>query len=286
TLLMYTKSITSLLLILFCSFSYASVPDNAPFKKVFIVIFENVEAEKVLAQPTFGALAKQGTYMDNFHAITHPSQPNYIALTSGSTQGVKGDAPVGLDSRNIVDLLEAKGISWKVYAEDYPGNCDPSQAIGKYARNHNPFMSYNNIRNNPQRCALIVNADQLAQDQQADNLPDFSFYIPNIDNNGHNTGIVFADNWLQTTMLPRLKDPKFMQDMLVVVTFDEGDIKHPTRQNHIYTLFYGDKIKTQTVETHYNLYSLLRTIEDSWELGTLGLNDYSNPPIQEILEKP
>ena len=161
--------------LLFSTLLYAAVPANAPFKKVFIVVFENEEANVTLQQPTFHTLAGQGAYMHNFHAITHPSQPNYIAMTSGSTQGITDDKPYVIDAKNITDLLEKKSLSWKVYAEDYPGNCNPVQKTGNYARNHNPFISYKNIRNNPKRCARIVDGNEFSTDLKANSLPDFSF---------------------------------------------------------------------------------------------------------------
>jgi hypothetical protein len=261
---------------------FANVPDTAPFKNVFIMIFENEEADNVLEQTTFATLAKQGAYLDNFHAITHPSQPNYIALTSGDTQGVKDDKPVNLDSKNIIDLLEAKNISWKVYAEDYPGSCNLVEKHEKYVRKHNPFMSYTNITSNPKRCQYIVNADQLDIDIRSGTLANYSFYIPNLDNDAHDTGIAYADNYLKTAFVPRLKNPAFTKDLLFIITFDEGDTKHPTSQNQIYTLFYGDMVKPQIVDAKYNHYSILSTLENFWQLGSLGLNDATNPPISEI----
>jgi len=268
--------------LVFSTIAYADVPKNSTFKKIFIVIFENSEADKTLEQPTFKALANQGAYLNDFRAITHPSQPNYIAMTSGSTHGIKDDKPYIINAENIVDLLEKKNISWKVYAEDYPGNCDPVEKIGKYARNHNPFISYKNIRDNPKRCAKIVKGSELAKDIKSNNLPDFSFYIPNIDDNGHNTSVTYADHWLKTTMVPLLNDPKFMHDMLFIITFDEGDNKHPTPENKIYTLFYGNMVKKKTINHEYNFYNMLRTIEDEWKLGTLKQHDITHAPIEGI----
>ena len=76
-----------------------------------------------------------------------------------------------------------------------------------------------------------------------------------------------------------------MQDRLVIITFDEGDNKHPTLENQIYTLFYGNMVKNTIVQQRYDFYNMLRTIEDNWQLGTLGLNDATSKPITGIWKK-
>lgn len=279
-------------LILTCLFLslnvFAKTPESAPFKKVFIVIFENANEQETLQQSTFGRLVNnsKSAYLYDFHAITHPSQPNYIALTSGDTQGIRDDDNHNINKENIVDLLETKNISWKVYLEDYPGECDPNIKIGKYVRKHNPFISYVNIQKNSNRCKHLVNASQLAKDIANKAVPDFSFYVPNLDNDGHDTGVHYADNWLKNTLIPYLRNPAFMNNMLFVITFDEND--HPqTANNHIYTLLYGDMIQKNSEAQHkaYNLYSLLRTIEDAWGLGSLNLHDKTSTPIQGVFKR-
>ena len=85
-------------------------------------------------------------------------------MISGSTKGTKEDDESNIDRKNIVDLLEAKDISWKTYQEDYPRNCNKKMDIDKYVINHNPFMSFKNISTNKKRCAKIVNSIQLDKD--------------------------------------------------------------------------------------------------------------------------
>jgi len=83
-----------------------------------------------------------GRGLENYFAATHPSQPNYIAMTSGDWKYCGNtDDNVNLNVSNIADLLEAKGLDWKAYNEDFPGKCAPDKSIGKYYRKHNPFMS-------------------------------------------------------------------------------------------------------------------------------------------------
>jgi phospholipase C len=90
------------------------------------------------------------------------------------------DDKVTIDRESIIDLLERKNISWKSYQQDYPGGCETKMRIGKYARKHNPFISFKNIQTNPERCAKIVNADELDEDIKNDTVPQYVFYTPNV----------------------------------------------------------------------------------------------------------
>jgi hypothetical protein len=243
------------------------------FDKVMIVILENANYVDALAQPFLGNLAKRGALLSEFHAETHPSLPNYVALTAGTTAGVTSNGPVSLDLRHIGDLLEAKGKTWKVYAEAYPGRCFLGDRSGNYVRKHVPFLSFKNIQKNPSRCANIVNASALTSDATSRNLPDYSLYIPDQKNDGHGTGPAFADGWLAKAFGPLLKNSAFMKGLLFVVTFDEAD-SDPT--NRVFTTLIGESVLSGSVcKTAYNHYSLLRTIEDSFRLETLGQNDVS-----------
>lgn len=103
-----------------------------------------------------------------------------IAMISGSTKGTKEDDESNFDRDTIVDLLEKKQILWKTYQEDYPGGCNSHMDIDNYARKHNPFISFKNIRNNKKRCANIVNADQLDKDIKDDKVPQYVYYTPNV----------------------------------------------------------------------------------------------------------
>jgi Phosphoesterase family len=244
------------------------------FDKVMIVILENANYMDAMAQPFLANLAKSGALLSEFRAEAHPSLPNYIALTAGTTAGVTSNGPVSLDLRHIGDLLEAKGKRWKVYAEAYPGRCFLGDRSGNYVRKHVPFLSFKNIQKDPLRCAKIVEASALNSDAARGNLPDYSLYIPDQRNDGHHTGPAFADRWLAKAFGPRLKNSAFMKGLLFVVTFDEAEDNDP--DNRVFTALVGDSVLSGSVSnTAYNHYSLLRTIEDVFRLGTLGQNDAS-----------
>lgn len=224
-----------------------------------------------MKQPFFAELARKGANFSNFLALTHPSQPNYIALTSGSTYNVTDDRVVNLGAQNIVDLLEAKNISWKVYAEDCPGNCFTRSANGNYARKHNPFISYLNIQNNPTRCANIVNASQFDQDVASGHLPNYVFYVPNNKNNAHDTTLAFADKWYGQKFGSYVADAQFLQNTILISTFDESEPS--AARNQIYTSIVGSGVLAGTVSELLNIYSLLNMIENNWTLGNLGKSD-------------
>lgn len=250
------------------------------FRKVLIIVLENTGYEAAIKQPFLASLAHRGALLSSFYAETHPSQPNYIALVSGSTHGVTGDGKVTIDARQVGDLLEGKGLAWKVYAEDYPGNCFLGAWKGGYVRKHVPFLSFKDVQTRPGRCARIVPATQLARDIRAGTLPDYSLYIPNRRNDGHDTSVSFADRWLSKTFGPLLQDPGFTAGLLLVVTFDEGP---RSSSNRILTVLFGDSVKPGSVSKKtYNHYSLLRLVEDQFGLGHLQDNDRNASVITGI----
>ncbi len=249
------------------------------FDQSIIVIFENTNYADVIKEPFFAKLANQGANFDNFLAETHPSQPNYIALTSASLHGISTNNIINLSVRNMVDLLEEKGLTWKAYAEDYPGQCFLGATSKDYVRKHNPFISYLNISKNPNRCANIVNADQFDLDAQSGKLPNYSFYIPNNKNNAHDTNIAFADKWYSTHFSKYVDDPKFMQNKILISTFDESGI---SQRNKIYTTIVGPSVKNETFSDNLNHYSLIKMFEDNWDLGNLGKEDVRAKPIPNI----
>jgi len=187
---------------------------------VITVVLENTDYEQALAQPFLAQLARNGGLLTNYSAVTHPSQPNYFALTAGSTFGASNDR-VTVDARHIGDLVETKGGTWKAYAEQYGGQCDTGAQSGNYVRRHEPFISFKNVQSNPSRCQRIVNAAQLQTDVTQGTLPSYALYVPDLRNDGHDTGVVRADRWLASKFGPLLQDSRFRQNTLLMVTFDE-----------------------------------------------------------------
>lgn len=252
---------------------------------VMVVVLENQDLSVSMQQPFLAALSKRGALLTQYRDIGHPSQPNYIAMVAGDTLGVTDDLTVTLDATHLADLLEANGDSWKVYAESYPGHCDLHGGIkgadGDYVRRHVGFINFKNVQSDPRRCARIVNATELDSDIAAHSLPRFSFYIPNDNDNGHDTNIATADAFMQHRFGPLLQDPRFTTGTLLIVTFDEGAFREV-----VYTAFIGAGIQPAVVNANsYNHYDLLRTIEEIFHLGTLGRKDATARVIDGIWTK-
>jgi phospholipase C len=243
------------------------------FDRIFIVVLENTWFARAAEAPFLQSLAARGALFSNYYAVSHPSYPNYLAMVAGSTLGVKDDKQRDFDATSLVDLLEPAGVSWKVYAEDLPSPCflGGSSPDGLYVRKHEPYISFRNIQRSPARCARIVNADQLSADLAADDLPQYSLYIPNVRHDGHDTSLGEMDAWLRGFLTPLLQDPRFMRRTLLVVTFDEDA---GLWTNRIYTAFVGDMVQPGITNGNaYNHYSLLRLIEENFGLGTLHRED-------------
>jgi phospholipase C len=241
-------------------------PSHVDVKHVVIVILENKNADCAKAQPFMKRLMNEGAYLDQYYAITHPSQPNYIAMISGSTEGVRSDKPVALGRSHIgMDRSDGKVVTWKTYAEDYPeGRCRPDPQIDKYVRKHNPFISFNDVaKHGP--CGNIVPFTHFADDLRSGRLPQLSLVIPNLDHDAHDTQIRVADDWLTEQFGELLKNKSLWSETLFVVTFDEdsklwifgGD------GNRVYMALWGDAVMPHTVvkDVSYDHYDLLRTIE-------------------------
>ncbi len=312
---------------------------NLAFDRIMIVMLENSCRQNVLNNAYMRGLLDKGVFLANSYAVTHPSQPNYILSIAGDTMGLVNNTagyaayvnyPQGWPelpiATSIVDLLEAKGRTWRCYTENLPptykdkinkdvtaidgylnsyinenlNTCPPYKHLipsdeGLFGRRHVPFLSFRNIVCEPNRLAQIVDSSQLDIDLANGTLPDYSWYIPNMINDGHD---LTPEQQAQNPYDPFSPDhpvnieniaaflqgflgddpiAKFPPKTLIVLTFDES---FPYFWDFgIYTLLIGDMLEPGTVRTErYDHYSLLRTVEDNFALGTLERNDASATP--------
>ncbi|KAG0236943.1 hypothetical protein BGW42_002156 [Actinomortierella wolfii] len=264
-----------------------SIVPGTAFDHFFVLVLENTDYKEAERNKYFQSLAKKGTLLTNLHATTHPSQPNYLAMISGSTQGNSDSRIHNYKSKTIVDLLEEKGISWKTYQEDYPGKCYQKEDANDelYVRKHNPFISFKRISRNRERCAKIVNAKQLNVDLANNDLPQFSFYTPNMKNDGHETSLSYVARWLKRFLEPKLSDPNFINNTVVLVTFDEDDSEQRKNKNRVYSILLGDAVRSPPGtkdNTNYNHYSILATLEQNWDLGNLRAGDVKATPFKNL----
>jgi len=251
------------------------------FSHVIIMIFENKEYSSIIGQstlPNFNQLAQKYTLLTKSYAAAHPSLPNYIALTSGSTQGITSDCTTCyLNVTNIADSVEASGRTWKAYMENMPTTCYVGSS-GLYVQKHNPFAYYDDIRNNKARCQQHeVPLTQLDSDLKNNTLPAFAWITPNQCNNSHDCSAATADQFLGPEVNKIITSPAFDQNSLLVVTFDEGSSSGTccglpsSAGGHIVTILISPLVKTGYQDvTPYSHYAVLKTIEKSWALPYLG----------------
>ncbi|CAG8472573.1 13087_t:CDS:2 [Dentiscutata heterogama] len=252
------KILTFLIFIINISFLVnASQLKGTHFDRIITIVLGNSNYEESMKDPYLLYLANQGMLLSNYHGVWHPSQPNYIAMIRASKSGVLTDFNQDVEGASLPDLLEEKGISWKAYMENYPGNgFSESHSDDKlYVRKHNPFISMNQIRTNSSRYIYIVNADRLKKDIEDGTVPQYVFYSPNMVNSGHDTDLSYA-----------------------IITFDESSkyLDSLTNYNHIYTVLIGPNVlKSMKHEDNgwYSHYSFVPTIEQNWNLSALGTGD-------------
>ena len=244
------------------------------FSHVWILVLENANFASVIdgaSDPYLLGLVSKYGLAANYYGVSHPSQPNYLALFSGSMQGVADDGLHDISAPNLADQLEAKGKTWTVYEQDYPGNCfagttangqgEGFGVAGSYARKHDPAISFDDIRTDPSRCGRIrslAGFDPTAAD--------FELIVPNTCNDLHSCPLATADAFLATFVPHILAAPDFGNSVLFITT-DEGE---GSGQNQVATLVVSPLVKAgMSSTTRHDHYSLLRTIEDAWGLGCL-----------------
>lgn len=271
-------------------------------------MFENQYRSYVMANPYFRRLASQGIDLTSSYGVMHPSQTNYIASIAGELCNFTSDdpPPAPVPQRTIVDLIEESPdqLTWRAYMESYiPQNTPWTPTLVPkdeypYVIKHNPFSSFANICRNPARWARITNESQLFADLLNGELPEYAWFTPNMWNDGHYTDgtqtdpperapalVEQAAAWLES-FFGALRFPGPQSHLpprtLVVVTFDESDFEAAwdagdkytyDGPNQIYTVLLGDHLTPGIESEGYNHYSLLRTIEENFGLGTLGKND-------------
>jgi hypothetical protein len=271
--------------LLLASICHASVQTGPRFDRVVHIVFENADLEEALAQPAFATLARSGAWMQDFRGVTHPSQPNYIAMIAGSTMGVRLDGNVDLEGRHLGDLLRERGMSWKAYAQGYPGNCFLGKRLGNYVRKHVPFLSFKSVQNNPVECARVVPAEQFFEDVRRKELPEYSMFIPDLVDDGHDTDAGHAARWFGATFGAILNDVELVRKTLFIVTYDESESY--IGPNRIYTVLFGaNVIPGSRISTRTDHYSILRMIQEGFGLGSLGKEDARADAIRGVWAEP
>lgn len=241
--------------------------------------------------------------MSNYFAVTHPSQPNYMASIAGDYFGMQNDNFIR-SPRNIstvIDLLEYRGISWGHYQEDMPysgfeGMGFKNQQNGKndYVRKHNPAIMHDSVVHWESRLSQIKNLSLIDtsrsvfhKDLKDDKLPQWMFITPNMTSDGHDTDVTTAGAWCRTFLEPLLDNKNFMKKTLVLVTFDENETY--ANRNQILGVLLGDAVPKELVGTtddhFYNHYSEIATASANWDLPTLGRWDVGANVYKMVADK-
>jgi phosphatidylinositol-3-phosphatase len=244
---------------------------------VVVIVFENKETTSVLgnrAAPTFNSYARRYAKLTRYYGVTHPSLPNYLALVSGSTQGITTDCTdCVVDGQNLADTIEASGRTWKTYAEGLPAPGFLGGFKGRYAKKHNPFAYFRDIADDPARRARLVPLTRLAPDLRAGTLPSFSLVVPDLCHSMHDCSVAVGDAWLRSQVGKFLKLPK----TVVFVVFDEGSTSI-RGGGHTAALALGTAVRSGSrftrVTSHYGI---LRTVEQAWGLPLLGHSAHVAP---------
>lgn len=258
------------------------IPLVPPFEHIAIVIFENEGYENVIGNPempVFNRLAQEYTLLTNYFAVQHPSLPNYIALIGGNTFGITSDCTgCFIGATSLPDLIEASGRSWKTYQEDMPGPCYVG-SDAPYAQKHNPFVYFDPIRLDTERCQRnVVPFNELASDIAAGTLPNYMFITPNLCNDAHDCGLDVADQWL-ANLFAQL-DPALEasgEPYLLILDFDERGGRSSSSNDpnaaggQVAAVLVSPQVKTGFQDnTFYTHYSILKTISAAWDLEFLG----------------
>lgn len=254
---------------------------------IVIITMENKSYDEIVGNksaPYINSLIHLYSFADNYFAVSHPSLPNYLALIGGSTFGITNDCiDCHVSSNNLVDQLEQAHKTWKAYMESMPYPC----FIGSnnlYAQRHNPFIYFDNIRNNKNRCENIVPYTSLQSDFQSINTtPNFVWITPNVCSDMHDCSVATGDKWLSEQVSQILKSPAFLkQKSLLVITWDEGE---GSASNRVPTLLIGNSVRQGFIShTAYTHYSLLRTIENVWNIPSLTINTTLSNSMSDIFK--
>lgn len=277
------------------------------FKKILHVVFENEVFSWTMSDPYWQLLASRGKLLTNSHGITHPSLPNYAALVAGDFFGLANEDFYNINSSTIYDLLDEQNISYGTYAEWYDpiathrgendcnnymlngpiDNTNPVWYAQVYRRLDVPALLFSTYTSDYERCTKLYDANNTFADHvKSHQLPDYSFYVPDMIHNAHDpmsdsdyvhqpeTSGYWFNSWLDL-YLPELE----AQGTLVVATFDEAtwqndDDSSPNNDNRMVTILFGAGITPNTKDDSYiTHYGFLRGAIQNFGLGSLGRND-------------
>lgn len=250
-------------------------------RHVVLVMEENQSYSTVVGDsanwPSLNSLIGKGALPINYYADSHPSIGNYFMLTTGQILTTDDNSTQVWNVDNIARRMLAAGVSFKVYAEGIPQGYLGGDT-GSYVIRHNPFAMLSDVADNSQvAISTIYPFSQFALDVASHSLPEFSYIVPDVDDDAHDGTPLEADNWLQINVVAPLAGLSAFEsggDGILIVDFDEADTSDTSHGGgHVAPVFWGPNVKQgyrQTSSTVYQHESILLTMMDALEL--------SNPP--------
>ena len=230
---------------------------------VMVVVFENENASDVIGSSDAAyltSLAGSGATLTDAHGEGHPSQPNYLAMFSGSTQGLTDDScPHSFSGPNLAGQLLDAGRTFVGWSEGLPHAGYTGCTSGDYARKHNPWVNFPALPDSTNQPY-----SQLPTDFSA--LPTVSFVVPDLCNDMHDCGVAAGDDWARHHLAGYVRWA-MSHNSLLIVTFDEDS---GSSANHIPTFLVGPMVRPGPSDQRVDHYSLLRTLEDMYGLAPLG----------------
>ena len=251
------------------------------FSNIWLIVLENEEESAIVGNssaPYLNSLAASYGLATNYDALTHGSQPNYIAMVAGWQVGVTDNDPHDLAAPTLFDQIEASGRTWQMASENNPGNCftgatasNGEDGTGAYVRRHNPAISFTSISANPTRCALIQDFSHFVPGAAS-----FSLIEPNLCHTMHDCSIAAGDAWLATFVPTIMASSAYQAGGLILITFDEGTT-NVGGGGQVATFVISPQAKHGFVSAiPHDHYSLLRTIQAAWNLPCLAVSCTSN----------
>ena len=322
---------------------------SVQLQHIFYIMMENHGTNAIIGNtadaPYLNSLASNYGVAAHYFGVTHPSLPNYLAAISGDFQGIWDDCPAGatitcapqafvsgspllttsevasasnrphmFNSQTLVDQFEAHHLTWKAYMQSMPSVGFTGTSTALYGQQHNPFMYFTSIRNNPASMQNIVPFSQFNQDIQSGTIPNFVWITPDVCSDMHGVSqseaqsigipdcatydglIARGDNFIHTVVPEIMNAPSWKEGSAIVIVWDEnyagssGCCNSPVGLNGatlggadvpLIVITSNGPHHTVLSGTSYNHYSLLATIEHLWGLGCLA--DACNSPLMTPL---
>ncbi|TMI24128.1 PKD domain-containing protein [Candidatus Bathyarchaeota archaeon] len=282
----------------------ATLSSSAPFQYIVTILMENsglCDVTPCLAAgcgsssiqaPYLTTLAQTYGFNTHYTGIGHPSEPNYVALFGGSTLGISSDGNCcfQLNAPNLVDRLEAAGLTWKAFAEDASGS-GTCNFMPPREGDHFPFIDFSDMKTSA-RCANMLTTTSPLDPEfvgalNGATLPNYVWLTPNDTDNMHSSSVAVGDAYLAALVPLILSSRMFTtQNAALFIVFDEGNDFCPTGNSSsdcVVAAWAGPAVKkAYSSSTSYNHYSYLSTLEASWNLPSLTSNDASATPMTEF----